>query len=152
MVTAFIAIGSNLGNKSRNIKKSIEEIKTTKGIVIEKVSSIIKTKPAGGPSQPDYLNCVIKINTSLSPSDLLDELQIIEKRLGRKRLLRFGPRTIDLDILLYGDMVIDNRRLKVPHPRMFNREFVLAPLFEIEPKIKPLIPRLRKRLISKRGR
>ncbi len=139
MITAFIGIGSNLGNRESNIKRALGYIKRSSGITIEKVSKIIETEPQGGPPQGKYLNGVIKINTVLSARNLLETLQSIENRLGRVRSVRFGPRTIDLDILLYGNKVINEPGLEIPHPRMFERKFVLEPLFEIEPQIKAKI-------------
>jgi 2-amino-4-hydroxy-6-hydroxymethyldihydropteridine diphosphokinase len=132
---AYIAIGSNLANKAENIANSVALLKKVKGITVEKLSSIIKTKPVGGPPQPFYLNAVIKIKTNLSPLRLLKVLQNIETKLGRARTVKNGPRTIDLDILLYGDKIINKVNLKIPHPRMFEREFVMKPLLEIEPDI-----------------
>jgi len=131
----YIGIGSNLGNRLANINKAIEFLKENPGIGIEKISSIIETKPAGGPAQGDYLNCVIKIKTDLKASRLLSILQAIEQKLGRIRTAKNGPRTIDLDILLYGNEEINEVGLKIPHPRMSSRDFVMKPLLEIEPDI-----------------
>ncbi|OPX30112.1 MAG: 2-amino-4-hydroxy-6-hydroxymethyldihydropteridine diphosphokinase [Candidatus Omnitrophica bacterium 4484_171] len=136
MVTAFIGVGSNLGDREKNIRRAVSYLKTEKGIKVEKVSTLIETEPQGGPPQGKYLNGVIRINTTLSVGGLLNVLHSIEDKLGRKRLVRFGPRTIDLDILLYGSETIDSPDLKVPHPRMFERKFVLKPLLEIEPGLK----------------
>ncbi|UCD15056.1 MAG: 2-amino-4-hydroxy-6-hydroxymethyldihydropteridine diphosphokinase, partial [Candidatus Omnitrophota bacterium] len=97
---------------------------------------IIETTPQGGPPQPKYLNGVVKIKTHLSARHLLNVLQTIEKRLGRRQLIKNGPRPIDLDILLYGDEVFRERDLVIPHPRMRKRAFVMNPLLEIEPDIK----------------
>lgn len=143
MSTVFIGIGSNLGDREKNIANAIDCLKNEPKITIEKISSIIETVPVGGPPQNKYLNGVIKISTVLSPENLLEVLQNIENKLGRKRSLRFGPRTIDLDILLYDDRIIDNPRLKIPHPRMYEREFVLKPLFEIEPEVEKLVNKLK---------
>ena len=97
-----------------------------------KSSRIIQTKPLGGPRrQPEFLNAVLKIRTKLSALLLLKSLKAIEKELGRKKSVRFGPRVIDLDILLYGDKIIETKDLVVPHPRIFERDFVLRPLLEI---------------------
>jgi len=131
----YIGLGSNLGNRQANINKAIEYLKSNSQIKIEKISSIIETEPQGGPPQGKFLNAVVKIKTSLAPQDLLRFLQDIEAKLGRTRLIRNGPRTIDLDILLYDNKVIDEPNLEVPHPRMFERDFVLKPLLEIEPDI-----------------
>jgi len=132
---AYIGIGSNLGNRPANIESAIAELKGSSGISIEKISSIIETTPIGGPRQSKYLNGVVKIKTEISPRALLGILQKIENKLGRIRTVKNGPRTIDLDMLLYDDKMINEPDLKVPHPRMFEREFVMRPLLEIEPQI-----------------
>lgn len=136
MRNVFIAIGSNIGDREKNINQAIYLLKRESRIRVEKISAIIETEPQGGPPQGKYLNGVIKVKTTFSPRSLLKVLQNIEHNLGRVRTLRFGPRTIDLDILLYGDKVINEPALKIPHPRMFAREFVLKPLLEIEPELK----------------
>lgn len=131
MVICYLGIGSNLGDRRKNIKKALEILKKTKAIKLEKISKLYETEPQGGPPQGKFLNGVIKIRTSLLPFQLLKLLKRIEKDLGRKRIRRFGPRTIDLDILFYSDKVINKRDLKIPHPRCFERDFVLKPLLEI---------------------
>jgi len=131
MVTCYLGIGSNLGDRRKNIKRAIQILKNKKGIKLEKVSKIYETDPVGLLSQRRFLNGVIKIRTSLSPFRLLKTLKKIEKDLKRKRTKRFGPRTIDLDILFYSDKIIDRKDLKIPHPRCFEREFVLKPLLEV---------------------
>lgn len=132
MAICYLGIGSNLGDKRKNIILAIKKISKLKSTSVLKVSKIIKTKPKGGPpKQPDYLNCALKIKTKFSPHLLLKKLKKIEKEMGRKSTIRYGPRIIDLDILLYEDKVIDSKDLKIPHPRMFLREFVLKPLSEI---------------------
>ena len=131
MVTAFLAVGSNLGDRKRNIKLAIRKIKRLKNTKILKVSKIILSNPQGGPAQSNFLNGAISIKTKLSAARLLKGLKRIEKELGRRKTLKNGPRTIDLDILLYGDRIIERNNLKIPHPRMFEREFVIRPLLEI---------------------
>jgi len=131
MVVCYLAVGSNLGNRRKNIKKALDYLAKTKGIKIEKASRIYETKAIGGPSQGKFLNAAIKIKTSLIPQLLLKTVKNIEKDLGRKKTVRWGPREIDLDILLYGNKVIKRKNLVIPHPRMFEREFVLRPLREI---------------------
>jgi 2-amino-4-hydroxy-6-hydroxymethyldihydropteridine diphosphokinase len=131
MVICYLGIGSNLGDRKKNIKRALEILENIEGIRIEKVSKIYETEPLGGPPQGEFLNGVIKIKTSLSPFQLLRILKRIEKDLGRKKRVRFGPREIDLDILFYGGKIINTRTLKIPHPRIFEREFVLKPLTEI---------------------
>ncbi|MEI8350007.1 MAG: 2-amino-4-hydroxy-6-hydroxymethyldihydropteridine diphosphokinase [Candidatus Omnitrophota bacterium] len=135
MKDVFIGVGSNIEDRRTYIHQAIEYLRKTAGIEVEKISSVIETKPQGGPPQPDYLNAVIKIKTGLEAKALLGILQGIETLLGRKRAVQNGPRTIDLDILLYGDEIIRQVGLEVPHPRMFEREFVMRSLSEIAPEI-----------------
>ncbi len=132
----YIGIGSNLGDRLANINSAIQELKSNPDIRIEKISSIIETAPVGGPAQGNYLNGVIKIKTEICARTLLCTLQNIEKKLGRMRTIKDGPRTIDLDMLLYGDKIINEPDLKVPHPKMLEREFVMKPLLEIEPNFR----------------
>lgn len=131
MAVCYLAVGSNLGKRRENIKKALEYLAKTKGIKIEKASRIYETEPVGGPAQAKFLNAAIKIKTSLTPHLLLGTLKKIEKDLGRKKTVRWGPREIDLDILLYANKFIKIKNLVIPHPRMFKREFVLKPLREI---------------------
>jgi len=117
---------------------------------VTKISKIIETQPEGGPPQDRYLNCIIEIKTSLSPYELLRRLQRIESDLGRVRTIKNGPRTIDLDILLYDDVKINEDSLCIPHPRMLEREFVMGSLREIAPEV---VKRLKgKRIIRKKKR
>ena len=127
----YIGIGSNLGDRAKHIENAIEKLKETEGIEVKRISSIYETEPVGGPKQGKYLNAAIEIETCLKPRELLAKLQGIENQLGRARVIKNGPRTIDLDILLYGDDKIDEADLKIPHPRMAGREFVMKPLKEI---------------------
>ena len=127
----YIGIGSNLGDRRKYIENAIQKLNETKGIEVKKVSSIYETDPLGGPSQGKYLNGAIEIETEIEPRELLTRLLDIEIQLGRKRTVKNGPRTIDLDILLFGDKKIDEPGLKIPHPKMQRREFVMKPLKEI---------------------
>lgn len=132
MVTSYLGIGSNLGDRHINIKSAVRKLSELKETQVVKLSKIIETRPLGGPpGQRKFLNAVLKIRTGLSPSALLKELKKIEKTLGRKKTVRFGPRVIDLDILFFGGRIINTKSLKVPHPRVFEREFVLRPLLEV---------------------
>jgi len=132
MVVCYLGVGSNLGDRRKNIRLAIKKIDNLKTTKVIKSSGIIETRPMGGPSgQGKFLNAALKIRTGLSPSLLLKELKSIEKALGRKKAVRFGPRTIDLDILFYGDKIVNTKVLKIPHPRMFERDFVLRPLSEV---------------------
>ncbi|MCM8801442.1 MAG: 2-amino-4-hydroxy-6-hydroxymethyldihydropteridine diphosphokinase [Candidatus Omnitrophica bacterium] len=135
MVTSYIGLGSNLGDREKNINSAIERLKHLKDTRVSGVSSIIETKPVGGPPQEKFLNAVVKIQTKLSPKQLLRELQDIELQLGRIRSVKNGPRTIDLDILFYGNKRIKEKDLIIPHPRIKERDFVLIPLGEIAPQI-----------------
>jgi 2-amino-4-hydroxy-6-hydroxymethyldihydropteridine diphosphokinase len=134
MVKSFIGVGSNLGDRIRNIQKAIELLKEEK-IRILKVSTLIETKPVGGPKQGKFLNGVLEIETKLQPVKLLKTLKSIEKKIGRRKTVRNDPRIIDLDILLYDDKIINSPHLTIPHPRMHERSFVINPLKEIAPEI-----------------
>ena len=133
MVVCYLGVGSNLGDKSKNIKSAIKKISRLKNTKVLKTSKLICSAPQGGPKgQPDYLNSVLKIKTSLSAQVLLRALKKIEYSLGRPRAYpKNSPRIIDLDILLYSDKKINNKNLVIPHPRMFKRDFVLKPLMEV---------------------
>ena len=133
-VRCFIALGSNQGDRRAFIAAAIDRLRATPAIEVGRVSSIIETTPVGGPPQGNFLNGVVEIETILSPSDLLKKLQEIEDSLGRVRGERWGPRTIDLDILLYGDQTVREPDLVIPHPLMHERLFVLGPLAEIAPE------------------
>ncbi len=133
MVVSYLAIGSNMGDRQRNIERAVIYLKELAGVRIKKESSVYETPPVGGPLQGDYLNGVIEIETALLPDELLDRIKGIESRLGRVKGEENGPRPIDLDILFYADVVISGGRLKIPHPRLHEREFVLRGLNEIAP-------------------
>ena len=136
MTTSYIALGSNLGDRSKFINLALEYLKEDPSINILKVSSLIENKAIGGFSQPKFLNGVAKLKTSYSAQGLLKKLQEIEVKLGRERPHpKNHPRAIDLDILIYGDSKIDEESLTVPHPRMWKREFVTVPLKEIAPEM-----------------
>ena len=133
-LTAYIGIGSNIGDRSGNIDRALNMIRSMQKTEIRRISSLIETDPAGGPPQGKYLNGAIEIATDLSARRLLENLQQIESLMGRTRTIRWGPRIIDLDILLYGNDIIDEEGLVIPHPRMHERLFVLKPLCEIAPE------------------
>jgi len=121
-----------LGNRKINIKLALQKINALKDTRVVKISNIIQTNPVGGPrGQGKFLNAALKIETKFSPINLLKKLKTIEKELGRTKTVRFGPRVIDLDILLYADKIINRKDLKIPHPRMWQRDFVLEPLSQI---------------------
>src|SRR3990172_746957 len=128
---AYIGIGSNVGDRKDHCRKAIELLAEA-GRVIH-VSSLYYTEPVGYKEQEDFINAVAAVETDCTPAELLSRCRSIEDRLGRTRAVRWGPRTIDLDILLFGDLVVDEPDLVIPHPLMATRKFVLAPLAEIVP-------------------
>ncbi|MFA5060214.1 MAG: 2-amino-4-hydroxy-6-hydroxymethyldihydropteridine diphosphokinase [Candidatus Omnitrophota bacterium] len=135
MAIVYFGLGSNLGDRKKNILGALARMRQS-AIRIQKVSHVIETKPVGGPKgQNDYLNAAAKGTTELTPGKLLRTLKSIEKKLGRKKGLRYGPRLIDIDILIYENKWIKTPKLTIPHPRMLKREFVLKPLKEIAPKL-----------------
>ena len=137
MVKAFVGIGSNLGEPERQIAAALELLRAVDGIDVVAVSSLRETEPVGYLDQPNFLNGAAALETELSPRELLDRLLAIELQLGRERGTgpRFGPRTIDLDLLLYGDETVDEPGLTVPHPRLAERRFALEPLAELDPAL-----------------
>ena len=134
MPTVYIALGSNLGNRHKNIQQAVLLLQN-RGIQILKQSTLIETNPVGGPPQGKFLNAVIQVATTLTPQILLNELQLIEQKLGRVKTGVNGPRPIDLDILLYDDLKMTTALLTIPHPRMWERSFVTLPLNEIAPEL-----------------
>lgn len=132
MAKVYIGVGSNLGDKRENIFKALEMLNQASEIEINKCSSIYKTKPFGHIRQPDFFNAAWEVETALQPEILLAVLKNIERKIGRKKTFRWGPRVIDLDILTYGNKKIKTKNLTVPHPEMQHRDFVLQPLREIK--------------------
>jgi len=130
----FIALGSNLGDRLKNLEAAIAAMRPAVQPVI--CSSIYETPPWGYLDQPKFLNQVVRAETDLSPEELLDLLKGIEKQLGRVETFRNGPRMVDLDILFYDDLVFDSSRLKIPHPRLSGRAFVLLPLAQLAPDLR----------------
>ena len=135
---AFLGLGSNLGDRLSTLQRTIDLLASEPGIDVRRTSRIWETDPVGGPEQPDFLNVVAEIRTTLEPLDLLAAVNRVEAALGRTRDIRWGPRTIDIDILLIDDLTIDDDRLTVPHPRMQERAFVVMPLLELIPD--PVLP------------
>ena len=127
-----IALGSNIGDTNSHLHHAIEEL--GKVISITKVSSFYKTEPVGGPVQDDFLNAVLIAESDLDPLDILVAMQEIETLAGRTRDVHWGPRTLDLDLITYGDAIIDEPHLELPHPRAHKRAFVLEPWLEIDPE------------------
>jgi 2-amino-4-hydroxy-6-hydroxymethyldihydropteridine diphosphokinase len=132
-VKAFIGLGSNLGEREVMIREALEALAALPQTELLRASSLYDTEPVGDVDQPNFLNAVAQLDTDLPPRQLLWNLLLIEKRLGRERTRPWGPRTIDLDLLLYGDEVIEEADLRVPHPEMIRRAFVLVPLVELDP-------------------
>jgi len=134
MANAYVGLGSNLGDREATLRKAVRLLARLDGVDVVAVSSFHETEPVGGPpGQPRFLNAAAWLRVELGPEELLDRLLALEGRLGRVRRERWGPRTLDLDLLLYDDQTIMSDRLTVPHPRMHERRFVLAPLAEIAP-------------------
>lgn len=131
MTIVYIGLGSNMESPRQHITTAIKALGEIQSTHTKTVSSLYKSKPVGPQDQDDYVNAVAELETSLTPLDLLDKLQVIENEHGRVRHERWGPRTLDLDILMFGDEVINNERLTIPHSEMTNRSFVLVPLAEI---------------------
>ena len=131
--TAYIAVGANMGETEKTVQEAIKEVGTIKDTTVTKVSTLIVTKPYGGVEQDDFLNGAMEVRTLLTPEELLEELHRIEAEHGRERVLRWGPRTLDLDIIFYDDLVMDSEELTIPHIDMQNRDFVVDPMAEIAP-------------------
>jgi len=142
MTGIYLLLGTNLGNKVKNLEKVIELLVANR-VAIRKESSIYETAAWGIEDQPSFLNQVIEIETSRAPEKLLELLQEIELKMGRVRKVKWGERLIDIDILYYGDTIVDQEELKIPHPEIQNRRFTLAPLVELSPEL--IHPVLKKR-------
>lgn len=133
---AWLGLGSNLGPRERNLRAAVRLLSESGGLEIVKVSSTYRTVPVGLTEQPDFLNLVAEVSTDLEPHALLRLCLEVEDGMGRVRGKRWGPRVIDVDVLLYGDEVVGSEELTIPHPEMLKRAFVLVPLVEIEPGIR----------------
>jgi len=133
MTIAYIGLGSNMESPRQHITTAIQSLGEIQSTRIINVSSLYKSKPMGPQNQGDYINAVVQIETEMEPTELLNCLQAIENDHGRVRAEHWGPRTIDLDILMFGNEIIQNDRLTVPHPEITNRSFVIVPLAEIDP-------------------
>lgn len=144
MAIIFLGIGSNLGDRKANIERALSLLTAeSKDIEVTALSTLIETDPVGGPPQGKFLNAAARAETDLMPLDLLSRLKNIERRLGRQRSVPNAPRSIDLDILFYDDVIIvEGKSLSIPHPRLAQREFVLRPLAEIAPNL--MHPQLKK--------
>jgi 2-amino-4-hydroxy-6-hydroxymethyldihydropteridine diphosphokinase len=138
VTVAYLGLGANLGDRLANLQRAVDLLNANPGLRVVVSSRIWETEPVGGPDQPDYLNAVVRVEVDLEPQELLAACQGVEQALGREREVRWGPRTIDVDVLLVGDTVSDDPTLTVPHPRMLERAFVLLPLLELDPD--PVLP------------
>lgn len=132
---AFVAVGSNLGDTQANVEFAVERLADVPRTQVLQVSPWYRSRAIGPGTQPDYLNGVVELATSLAPLELLDALQAIENAAGRVRAERWGPRTLDLDLLLYDDAEMRHERLSLPHPRLGERNFVVFPLFDLAPEL-----------------
>ena len=130
---AVLSLGSNQGDRMVILQGAVDALAATPGVAVVAVSGVFETEPVGGPQQPDFLNAVVVADTSLSPAALLERAQAVEQQFGRARAERWGPRTLDVDIVAMGDLVLDEADLVVPHPRAAERAFVLVPWAEADP-------------------
>lgn len=144
--TAYISIGSNLGDKEKNIKDAVDIIDSSHYNNVTKVSKLYETKPVGYLDQDNFLNGALEVKTLMEPEDLMDFLLEVEKKLKRERIIKWGPRTIDLDVILYDNLVTSEEKIILPHPRMHERLFVLKPLSDIAPYV--IHPVLNDRIIN----
>jgi len=135
LITAYLSLGSNLGDRYANLHEAVQRIERG-GIHVTRLSSIYETEPQDLPDQPWFLNQIAEVETDLAPAALLTAMQKIEHEMGRERAVPKGPRTIDIDMLLYGEEVIQTPALQIPHPRMTTRRFVLEPLAELAPELR----------------
>ncbi len=132
-VRCYIGLGSNIGDSRATIVEALKRLDEIPGLTVEAVAPFYRTAPVGYADQDYFINTVAEVSTTLTPRQLLDGLQQIENDLGRVRVIRWGPRTVDLDILVYGDQIISEPDLQVPHPRMDQRAFVMVPLADLNP-------------------
>jgi len=136
MANAYVGLGSNLGEREHTLQAALRQLGETQGVEVVVVSAFIETAPVGGPEgQPPFLNAAAHVRTGIGAVEFLERLLAIEKAFGRVRRVHWGPRTLDLDLLLYDGLVLDTERLRVPHPRMHERAFVLEPLAQIAPAV-----------------
>lgn len=147
--TAYIALGSNMGDKQGYLEMGVEHLRHTRGCRVEAVSDFLVTEPYGVVEQDKFLNGAMKIRTLLTPHELLSRLNEIEQAANRERVIRWGPRTLDLDILLYDDLILDDEQLHIPHSEMQKRGFVLEPLCQIAPYVRhPVLNRTALELLA----
>ena len=140
MSRAYLGLGANLGDRAAALQTAVDGLAAISGVVVVAVSGVYETEPVGGPAQPDYLNAVVALDTELAPRDLLGVARRLEQAARRVRGQRFGPRTLDVDVLLVDQLAVDEVDLVVPHPRMWERDFVLVPLADVAPELVPARP------------
>lgn len=136
MTRAYLGLGSNEGDRMENLRQGVMSLKRAEDVVVVGVSSVYESEPVGMIDQMDFLNAVVAVETTLGARELLDLAFEIERERGRRRLVRWGPRTLDVDLLVVGDVVSDDPALTLPHPRLEERRFVLEPLVQIEPELR----------------
>lgn len=150
MATVYLGLGSNLGDREAHIRDALRELERV--MVLRALSSLYETAPWGLQDQPEYLNAVCVGETCLAPHALLMEIKAIERRMGRRPTVRYGPRSIDIDILFYEDRIVQTDELQIPHPRLAERAFVLVPLMEVAPDLKhPIIGCTPSELLARLG-
>jgi 2-amino-4-hydroxy-6-hydroxymethyldihydropteridine diphosphokinase len=132
---AYLGLGSNLGDRLAHLQRAVDALAAVDGIDVLAVSQVYETAPVGGPEQDDFLNAVVAVETMLDPFALLAAAQATEQGEQRVRTVRWGPRTLDVDVLSYGDERVETADLEIPHPRMHERAFVLAPLHDVAPEL-----------------
>jgi len=137
---AYLGIGSNLGDRLEHLQLAVDDLAAADGVDLVAVSPVYETEPVGGPEQPDYLNAVVAVDTTLTAHELLRVAQAIEAEADRVRTVRWGPRTLDVDVLLVEGVQVEEPDLVVPHPRMTERAFVLVPLADLDPAWRSRIP------------
>jgi 2-amino-4-hydroxy-6-hydroxymethyldihydropteridine diphosphokinase len=137
---AYLGLGSNVDDRARSLQLAVDGLAAADGVTVVAVSSVYETEPVGGPEQPDYLNAVVAVETDRTPRELLEIAKRLETEAGRMPGERWGPRPLDIDVLLVGDEDVDEEDLVVPHPRLFERAFVMVPLSELDPMLAPWVP------------
>lgn len=136
MTVAYVGIGSNVGDRVAFCRRAVDALREAEGVRVEKVSSLYETEPIGGPPQRSYINLVVRLDVDIAPRELLTVCKAIERRIGREPSdIRWGPRVVDLDLLIYGDEKVVEPDLEVPHAHIRDRRFVLVPLLEVDPEV-----------------